>query len=268
VGRDVAIEFQWADGAYERLPAQAANLVRHRVAVLVALGGAAAIHAAKAATSTVPIVFVTGDDPVRLGFVASLGRPGGNVTGASPMSPQLGPKRLAILHDLVPQGTAIAVLVNPNGSVADMQSAAAEAAARALGRQIEVLRAADAAEIDTAFETLVKRGVGALILSGDAFFNSRRDQLVALASRYKIPALYHAREFATAGGLMSYGASIEDSYRQAGMYAARILKGETPGDLPVLQPTKFELIINLKTANALGLDIPPKLLALADEVIE
>ena len=267
-GRDVAIELRWADNDYDRLPAQVADLVRRQVAVIVAVGGNPAILEAKAATSAIPIVFITGDDPVRLGLVTSLNRPGGNITGVSPVSPQLGAKRLEIVHELVPKGVSIALLVNPKGLMAEVQLKEAEAAARTLERQLHVLRAVDTDAIDAAFRSLVQRGDRALMISGDPFFNSRRDQLVALAARNELPTVYHTRECAVAGGLMSYGASIDGSYRDAGIYAGRILKGERPGDLPVLQPTKFEFIINLKTATALGLEIPPRLLALADEVIE
>jgi putative ABC transport system substrate-binding protein len=268
VGQDVAIEFQWADGQYDRLPGQAADLVRRQVSVIVAVGAVQAIRAAKAVTSTIPIVFVTGDDPVMLGLVASLNRPGGNLTGASPVNQVLETKRFEMLHELAPKGTAIAVLVNSNSPSAEIQTKDAEAAARTLGRQLNVLRVATAADIDGAFVILVQSGAGALMISGDPFLNSRREQIVALASRHKIPDFYSAREAAAVGGLMSYGPSFADSYHQAGIYAGRILKGENPGDLPVVQPTKFHLVINLKTAKALGLEIPARLLALADEVIE
>jgi putative ABC transport system substrate-binding protein len=268
VGQNVVIEFRWADGKYDRLPGQAADLVRLQVSVIITVGAVQAIRAAKATTSTIPIVFVTGDDPVTLGLVASLNRPGGNLTGASPVNQVLEAKRFELLHELAPKGMAIAVLVNSNSPSAETQTKDAEAAARTLGRQLHVLRVANAADIDGAFTTLVQREAGALMISGDPFLNSRREQIVALATRHKIPDFYSAREAAVAGGLISYGPNFADSYHQAGVYAGRILKGEKPGELPVVQPTKFELVINLKTAKALGLEIPPKLLALADEVIE
>jgi putative ABC transport system substrate-binding protein len=267
-GQNVAIAFQWADGQYERLPGQAADLVRLRVVLIVAVGAVQAIRAAMAATSTIPIVFVTGDDPVRLKLVASLNRPGGNVTGASPVNQILEPKRLALLHEVAPKGTAIAMLVNPNSPSAETQSQDARAAARLLGRELQVFGAGAASEIDAAFAKLVQTGAGALMVSGDPFFSSRREQIIALATRHKVPALSYLREFAVGGGLMSYGPSFEESYHQTGVYAGRILKGEKPGDLPVMQPTKFDLVLNLKTARLLDLEIPATLLALADEVIE
>jgi putative ABC transport system substrate-binding protein len=267
-GQNVAIAFQWADGQYERLPGQAADLARLRVACIVAVGAVQSIRAAMAATSTIPIVFVTGDDPVRLKLVASLNRPGGNVTGASPINQILEPKRLELLHEVTPKGAAIAILVNPNSPSAEAQSQDARAAAHLLGRELQVLGAGAASEIDAAFAKLVQTGAGALMVSGDPFFSSRREQIVALATRYKVPALSYLREFAVEGGLMSYGPSFEESYHQTGVYAGRILKGEKPADLPVIQPTKFDLVLNLKTARLLGVEIPPKLLALADEVIE
>jgi putative ABC transport system substrate-binding protein len=267
-GRDVAIAFQWADGQYDRLPGQAADLVRLRVASIVAVGAVQSILAAKAATATIPIVFITGDDPVKLGLVTSLNRPGGNVTGAIPISQSLEQKRLTFLDALVPKGAAFALLVNPNSSSVEIQSHEAEAAARTLGREIHVLRTGTAGDIDGAFGILAQRRVLALSISGDPFLVSRREQIIALAAGLKILDLYSVREGAADGGLMSYGPSFPSSYRQVGVYTGRILKGEKPGDLPVLQPTKFELVINLKTAKALGLTIPPTLLALADEVIE
>jgi putative ABC transport system substrate-binding protein len=264
----VAIAFQWADGQYDRLPGQAADLVRLRVASIVAVGAVQSILAAKAATATIPIVFITGDDPVKLGLVTSLNRPGGNVTGAIPISQSLEQKRLTFLDALVPKGAAFALLVNPNSSSAEIQSHEAEAAARTLGREFHVLRTGTAGDIDGAFGILAQRRVLALSISGDPFLVSRREQIIALAAGLKILDLYSVREGAADGGLMSYGPSFPSSYRQVGVYTGRILKGEKPGDLPVLQPTKFELVINLKTAKALGLTIPPTLLALADEVIE
>jgi putative ABC transport system substrate-binding protein len=267
-GQNAALQFQWADGQYDRLPAQATDLVRRQVALIVAVGAVPAIRAAKAATSTIPIVFVTGDDPVRLGLVASLNRPGANITGISPLNQQLEAKRLAILHELVPRTAAIAMLVNPNNPRTDTQLKEIEAAASALGRQYHLLKASTADAIDVAFATLAQRNEGALLIIGDPFFSSRRNQLVALAARHKIPTLYHDLAFAEPGGLIIYGSSIPDSYRHAGNYTGRILRGEKPADLPVMQATKIDFVINLKTAKALGLEIPPTLLALADEVIE
>jgi putative tryptophan/tyrosine transport system substrate-binding protein len=268
-GRDFAIEFRWADGQYDRLPAQAADLAGRPVSLIVAVGALPAIRAAKRATATIPIVFVTGDDPVRLGLVASLNKPGGDVTGVSPLTNQLEAKRLAILHELIARNAVIAFLVNPNSPSAEIESKQAEAAAAALSRKLDVVKAATAGEIDAAFSIVAERGHGALLIGGDPFFASRRDQLVALAARHALPTSFSTRDYAEAGGLMSYGASIPEAYRQAGgLYAARILRGEKPGELPVMQATKLELVINLKAARALGLDIPPTLLALADEVIE
>jgi putative ABC transport system substrate-binding protein len=265
VGQNVTIEFRWADGQYDRLPGQAADLVRRPVTLIAASG---AVQAAKAVTSAIPIVFVTGDDPVKLGLVASFNRPGGNITGASPVAQQMEAKRLELLHELVPKTVSIAMFVNRSNASADMQTKEAEAAALALGRQLHLINVTSAADIDGAFANLVQRGDGAITVIADPFMNIYRDQIVTLAMRHKIPSLFYSREYATAGGLMSYGASIADSYRQAGVYAARILKGEKPGDLPVMQPTKFDLVINLKTAKAIGINIPDKLMALADEVIE
>jgi putative tryptophan/tyrosine transport system substrate-binding protein len=267
-GQSIAIEYRWAEGHSDRLRAQAVDLVRRRVAVIVAVGGDASTLAAKAATASIPIACVFGSDPVEIGLVSSLNRPGGNVTGIYPINHDLEPKRLELLHDLAPKEKAIAVLVNPTRSAAEIQMKAAQSAARRLGRELQVLSAGDASDIDGAFAVLVQKGIGALLVSADAFFNSRREQIAALATFHKIPTLYHVREFAAAGGLMSYGANIPDSYLQVGIYAGRMLKGENPANLPVIQPTKFELVINLTTAKTLGLTIPDKLLALADEVIE
>jgi putative tryptophan/tyrosine transport system substrate-binding protein len=267
-GHNVVISFQWADGQYGRLPAQAAEFVRLPVSVIVAVGAVPAIQAAKDATLTIPIVFVTGDDPVRLGLVASMNRPGGNITGIVALNQQLGQKRLAILHELVPTRAAISMLVNPTNPSSDIQLNEAQAAAKSLGRQFQVPKAANANELAEAFSTVAEQGGSALLVGGDPFFSSRRDQLVELAARHKVPTLYHDRDFSVAGGLMSYGASIPDSYRQAGAYAGRILKGEKVGDLPAMQATKIAFVINLKTIKVLGLEIPDRLLALADEVIE
>ncbi len=268
VGKNVSIESQWADGQYDRLPSQAADFVRRHVALIVAVGAVQAILAAKAATSTTPIVFVTGDDPVRLGLVASLNRPGGNITGASPLGQQIESKRVAILDQLVPRSASFSMLMNPDTPGIEFLIKEVETAAHSLGREVHALKAANADEIDAAFSTHAQRGYGALLLGSDPFLTSRRDQIIALAARYKIPTLYNTREFAAAGGLMSYGANVADAYQQAGIYAGRILKGEKPGDLPVTQASKFNLVLNLKTAKALGLDFPDKLIALADEVIE
>ena len=268
VGQNVTIEFRWSDNQYERLPAQAADLASRRVELIVASGAVQAIQAAKAATSTIPIVFVTGDDPVRLGLVASMNRPAGNVTGVTALTQSMEAKRLDILNQLLPHAAVIAVLANNNNPSATLQLKEAADAARTLGRELDVFKISDAADIDNAFSTLTQRGDGAVTVIADPFFNSHRDQLIALAARYRLPSLFYTREQTSAGGLMSYGSSIIDAYRQAGLYAARILKGEKPSDLPILQPTKFEFIINLKTARASGINIPQALLALADEVIE
>jgi ABC-type uncharacterized transport system substrate-binding protein len=266
-GRNVRIEYRWAHGDYDRLPALAADLVRHPVAVMFA-GGPPAAKAARMATATIPIVFGTGGDPVKDGLVASFNRPGGNATGISFLTPQLGAKRLELVHELLPKATAIGVLVNPNNPIADTQLRDLHETARALGLQINVLDASSEHEVDAAFATMVQQRTSALLVSGDPFFTDRRDRLVALAARHEVPAIYQWREFTTAGGLISYGASLSDAYRQGGVYVGKILKGASPAELPVMQPTKFELVLNLKTAKALGLDVPPSLLARVDEVIE
>jgi putative tryptophan/tyrosine transport system substrate-binding protein len=267
-GRNVTIEYRWdEEGRYDRLPTMAADLVGRRVAVLFASPIPAAL-AAKAATATIPIVFAIGSDPVETGLVVSLNRPGGNVTGATFLSVELGAKRLELLRDLLPKIASIGLLVNPNNPNAAVQTKEMQVATTALGLQLNIVSAGSQSDFDNAFETLVGQRTDALVLSADPFFFSHRDQLVALAMRSPVPAIYYAREFALAGGLISYASSFGDSFRQAATYVGRILKGEKPADLPVLQPTKFELVINLKTANALGINIPPSLLVLADEVIE
>src|SRR6516165_8113053 len=265
-GQNVAIEYRWADGRYDRLPALAADLVVRKVDLIAADGIPAAL-AAKTATSTIPIVFGVGD-PVDLGLVASLARPGGNLTGVSTMAPELSPKRLELLSELVPQVGVIALLVNPNNSntqhiIGDMQEAA-----RAKGVQLHILQASRDSEIDAAFATLVELHAGALVIGGDPFFANRREQLVTLAANHGVPAIYQSREFVEAGGLISYGLNFTAAFRLVGVYAGKILKGAKPDDLPVQQPTTFELVVNLKTAKDLGLTIPPSILARADEVIE
>ncbi len=264
-GQNVAIEFRWANGKNELLPPLIADLVHHQVGVIVANNVAA--EAAKAANTPVPIVFVMGSDPVDAGLVASLNRPGGNITGVSFLAGQLDIKRVELLHELLPAAANIGYLVNPNGSSEEYVKSV-RTAAHAIGKQIQVVTATNGAEIDTAFETFSKQKAGALVVGADVLFNSRRNQIVALAARYGVPAVYEWREFAEAGGLMSYGTSQTDAYRQAGIYAARILKGEKPADLPVMQPTKFELVVNLKTAKTLGIAVPTSILLRADEVIE
>jgi putative tryptophan/tyrosine transport system substrate-binding protein len=270
-GRNVAFEYRFADGAYRQLPGLAADLVRRQVALIFATGSYNATLAAKAATATIPIVFSTGlGDPVALGLVASLNRPGGNVTGVTNYSSDLLPKRLQLLRQLAPQAKIIGFLTNPTSLASDGDVTEVKAAARSVGQEMMILKASTAAEIDAAFATAAHAGVGALLVSGDNFFIQRTTsaQLAAAAARHRIPANYAARIYVEAGGLMSYGSDRSDAQRKAGLYAGRILKGEKPADLPVLLPTKFEFVINLKTAKALGLTIPETLLATADELIE
>jgi putative ABC transport system substrate-binding protein len=265
---NVAIEYRWANGEYDRLPPLAAELVNRRVAVIAAVGGRVAAAPVKAATDTIPIVFVIGTDPVTDGLVASFNKPGGNVTGATLYTSLVGAKRLQLLHEFIPAATKFGALLNRTNPTLDQHSRELTSASRTLGLQLDILAAGSEAEIQLLFEGLAQRQIEALWVQSDPFFNSKRGLLVALAARYRIPAGYDFRESVTAGGLMSYGASFADAYHQAGIYAGKILKGAKSAELPVLQPTKYELIINLTTAKTLGLSVPPTLLATADEVIE
>ena len=265
--QNFAIEYRWAEGQYDRLPALVADLIQRPVTILVAAPTPSAL-AAKAATSTLPVVFVSGVDPVKFGLVASLNRPGGNVTGVSFFTTALETKRLGLLHELLPQARVLAALINPNNPAAENQSKELTEAGRAIGVQLHLVNAASETDFDAVFAKLAQQNIGGLLISGDAFFNSRRAQLVAMAARHAVPTMYEWREFAHAGGLISYGTSSAEAYRQAGIYAARILNGTKPADLPVMQSTRFELVINLKTVKALGLTVPSGVLAIADEVIE
>ena len=267
-GQNVTIEYRWADGHYERLPELATDLARRQVAVIVTPPSTAAALAAKAATATIPIVFSVTDDPAKLGLVESLARPGGNATGMNFLVAELVAKRLGLLHELVPAAARVGLLVNPNNANTESVTRDVTAAAAAIGKQIDVLHARDSREIEAAFAALVRNKADALLLGPDTVFINRRIQIVTLAARHAIPAVFPVREYAEAGGLMSYGTSLTETYRQLGVYAGRILKGAKPAELPVVQSTKFELVINLPTARALGLDVPPMLLARADEVIE
>jgi putative tryptophan/tyrosine transport system substrate-binding protein len=267
-GRNLAIDFRWAEGQYNRLPALAAELVGRKVAVVVASGSTASALAAKAATTAIPIVFVNGSDPVLLGLVGSLNRPDGNITGVTFLSSPLAAKRLGLLRELSTNAKTIGVLVNPQNPSADFNSKDVQAAADALGLRLIVIKAGTESDFEPAFASLAQQQVDALFVNSDGFFASHRKQIVPLAQRHTIPTIYDRREFAVAGGLISYGTSLTDAFRQGGIYTSRILKGEKPANLPAQLPTKFELVINLKTAKALGLTVPPSLLAVADEVIE
>jgi putative ABC transport system substrate-binding protein len=267
-GRSVGIEYRWAEGQYDRLPAMAADLVGRQVAVIVSAGGIVSALAAKAATSTTPIIFSSGEDPLAAGLVTSLNRPGGNATGIYLFIGGLDPKKLGLLSELVPQAQLIAALYNPTRAETRERELSTQEAARAIGRKTHTLYASTESEIDAAFATVTEIKAGALIVGADAFLNSRRDQIVALAARHAIPAIYEGRAFVEAGGLMSYGTSLMDGYRQIGIYTGRVLKGDRPADLPVVQSVKFEFVMNFKTAKALGLEVPLKLHQLADEVIE
>jgi putative ABC transport system substrate-binding protein len=267
-GQNLAIEFRWAENRYDRLPVLVAELTRRQVAVIAAISGTPTALAAKAATATIPIVFAIGGDPVAPGLVTRLNRPGANITGASFFTSALGTKRLELLRQLLPTVAMIGVLVNPNNPPSVLEWANVEEAARAIGQQVRVINASTEGDIETAFATMAKYRARALLVTGDPFFFRHRVKLVTLAARHKLPAIYFLPEFTRVGGLMSYGANQSDTYRQAGIYVGRVLKGEKPGDLPVMLPTKFELTVNLKTAKALGLTIPPTLLIQADQMVE
>jgi putative ABC transport system substrate-binding protein len=267
-GQNVGVEYRWAEGQYDRLPELAVDLVRRRVALIASTGGIGAALAAKQATSTIPIVFTAGDDPIKHGLVASLSRPGGNVTGIYNFISAIEAKRFGLLRETVPTAGSIAVLLNPNYSGFDVQLNDLQEAARAVGQQVGVFKASSEADIHTAFRSIARWSAAALLVGADPFFNGRREQLVTLAAHYSIPAMYELREYVQSGGLMSYGTNLADAYRQVGNYTTRILKGDKPTDLPVVQSSKFELVVNLKTAKALGLTIPAGVLAIADEVIE
>jgi putative ABC transport system substrate-binding protein len=266
-GRNVTIDYRWGHNDSDRFAELAADLVRRKVSVIVTAGSSPASLAAKAATATIPIVFEVGSDPVEVGLVASLNRPGGNVTGIASMNSELAPKRLGIVHELIPGPAPLGALLNPTSSLPTVTAVLQSAAAR-IGRRVEVLLASTNRDIDTAFEAVVEKQIGALVVGAGPFFTNRRAQLVTLAARYAVPAIYSDRDIAEAGGLMSYASNVPDLYRQTGLYTGRILKGEKPADLPVMQPTRIEFVINLQIARLLGIDIPPTLLAIADEVIE
>jgi len=267
-GQNTVIQYRWAHGQYDRLPALAAELVHIPVAVLVAVGGEPAARAAKAATTSIPVVSVFSTDPVKSGLISSLSHPGGNVTGVSNLATAMEPKRVGLLHELVPQAKAFGALINPDFPTFADQLADIQAAAQTTGVELHVFRAATDRDIEGAFEAITQQRIAALLVAADPFFNSRRDQIVGLAARRGVPAMYSFRDYAVAGGLMSYGIDLPDTYRQAGVYAGRVLKGAKPAELPVLQPTKFEFIINLKAAKALGVKFSDNLMSLADEVIE
>ena len=267
-GQNVAIDYRWAEGQYDRLPGLAADLARRQVSVIAATGGIPSALAAKASTTTIPIVFVAGADPVKFGVVTNLNRPGGNITGLTALTSELVPKRLQLVREMVPTATIIAMLVNPANPIAEAVSNEVQVVARTLGLQLHVLHASTERDLNSVFATLVQLRATALLIVTDTFFDSMSDQLAALTVRHSVPAIYQTREFAAAGGLMSYGGSLTDAYRRAGVYTGRILKGERSGDLPVQRSTKIELFINLKTAKTLNLTVPPTLLASADEVIE
>ena len=267
-GQNIAIEYRWAKGRYDQLQMLAADLVQHQVAVIAATGGGVSAQAAKAATATIPIVFNVGEDPVKSGLIVSFNRPGGNITGVNTLSPALEPKRLGLLRELLPKATVIAVLLNPANPDADLQRRDVEVAAAALGQQLLVFNASSETELEWAFSALVQQQADALLVGNDVFFTNRREQIVALAARHAVPAIYTFRSFVESGGLMSYSTSLVEVYRQIGLYVGRVLKGEKPAELPVVHPTKFEFVINIKTAKALGIKISDNLLSIADEVIE
>jgi putative ABC transport system substrate-binding protein len=267
-GQNVAIEYRWANGQYDRLPELASDLIKRQVAIIVTSGGSVSALAAKKLTSTIPIVFSAGDDPVKIGLVASLSRPEGNVTGVNVVIGALDAKKLGLLQEIVPKATVVAVLENPNAPTAMDRLTNVQAAATSIGRQIQAFYVSDERDLDTAFSRVAQSSAGALVVGADAFFNSQRDKLVALAAHHAIPAIYETRDYVAAGGLMSYGTRLADGYRQLAIYTARILRGDKPADLPVVQLSKFELVINMKTAKTLGLTVPNAVQLLADEVIE